>query len=129
MISAVEGGTTDEESRGRGASAADAVLVILRRDGDDSPNYVVSSVDEKGSPLDIEELFKLWVSLASSILHTDDSRQEVAARRRFCKMTLERLMLDENLQRLAKVRAENPGMTEQEAVQRMRVDSGIAPST
>lgn len=129
MISAVEGGTTDKEANDRGASAADAALVILRRDQGDGPHFVITSVDGAGQPLGVEELFRLWVSLASSILHADDPRLEVAARRRFCKWTLERLALDENLQRFTKIKAENPELTEQEAVQRMRVDSGIAPST
>jgi len=129
-IAVIDGGTTEAEAHERGASAADAALVILRRDRpEEKPEYVVTSTDATGAPLGVEEVFRVWVALASSILHTDDNAPAAHARRRFCKWTLERLGIDENLQRLTRLRGEHPELSAQEIVQRMREEDGGDVST
>lgn len=126
----VDGGATDAEAREHAASAADAALLVLRRDRDEGPpTYLVTSFDGAGSALPVEELFRVWVSLASAIFHTPDDSQAAQARRRFCNWTLERLGIDENLQRLARIRAQHPELSAQEAVQRMREEAGAPAST
>jgi len=89
-------------------------------DGTEVTSLVAASLDGKtGKPLTVEALYNVWLSIAGQILHVEEESHEAMKVRRFISMVLQRVQLDENLQRLEAMKALHPERTEKELVAEM----------
>jgi hypothetical protein len=89
-------------------------------DGAEISSLVSATIDGKtGAPLGLEDLYNVWLSIAGLIARYDDESVEALRIRRFVSVVLQRVQLDENLQRLESMKALHPNTPEKELVEKM----------
>lgn len=98
-------------------------------DGTEVVSLVAASRDgATEQPLDVDTLYNVWLSVAGLIVQSDDETPEAMKIRRFVSMVLNRVQLDENLQRLEALKATHPDVPERELVTQM-IGEPARPST
>ena len=120
-------GVSLAKAEGFQRSACDFLAIVQGyrdtvEEGDGTPieSLVSASIDgETGKPLGLEALYNVWLSLAGTIASFDDDSVEALRIRRFVKIVLERVQLDEHLRRLESAKALHPHTPEKELVREM----------
>lgn len=117
-----EGGVSDKELKDAATNevAADAIFLIriLFNDEQSYAMEVMSLMGETHERMSVAALFDMWVRMAAYIVRDarqDPENPEDVKQRKFCLAVLQKLTLDENLQRLvAGLEATPPSSSENE---------------
>lgn len=98
-------------------------FAIVQGYRDEVTSLVAASLDSKtGQPLDVDTLYKVWLSLAGQIVQSTQDDVEAMKIRRFVSLVLQRVQLDENLQRITAEKIRHPEKSESEIVQGLLSD-------